>query len=106
MFQMEIALYENLYTINTAETEHRMKRVPLHLGCISIKVDRDAVDTMPLVGRGVESLTFEHMPQVASAVLASDFDPLHAPAPIRVSVNGARDRIEECRPSTTAVELG
>ncbi len=76
------------------------------LGIILVKVDRDTVDTVALVGRRVETFTFEDVSQVATTVLASDLDPLHAPTPVRVPVDRSWNSVEESRPAATRVELG
>lgn len=78
----------------------------LDLGIILVKVDRDAVYAVTLVGGRVEPLAFEHVAEVTTTGLASDLDSLHAPAAVDVAIDGARNGVEEGGPSTARVELG
>lgn len=61
---------------------------------------------MPLVGRRVESFALEDVSEMTAAVLASDLDSFHAPTPVRVSINGTWNGVEEGRPTATGIELG
>ncbi|KAI3478708.1 hypothetical protein L1887_59345 [Cichorium endivia] len=91
----------------TAKATLKAARVGhLDLGVILVKVDRDAVYAVTLVGGRVESLTLENVTEVTAAGLASDLDPLHSPAAVDVAVDGAWNGVEEGRPSTARVELG
>jgi len=60
---------------------------------------------VPLVRGCRVSLALEHMSQVASTVAANDLCPLHAESAVGVSGHGARNGVEEGRPSATGLEL-
>lgn len=80
--------------------------IALDLGVICIKIERDAVDAMPLVGRRVETLPLEDMPQMTSTVLAGDLNPFHAQGAISVTIDRTRNGVEEGGPAAARVELG
>lgn len=73
---------------------------------VTVKGQRNRIDTVTLVRGCRESLSVKYVPQVATAVRASDFRTPHAMGKVVVSRNGSRDGIEKCWPSTPTVKLG
>ena len=72
---------------------------------LTVKGQRNRIDTVTLVRGCRESLSVKYVPQVATAVRASDFRTPHAMGEVVVSRNGSRDGIEKCWPSTSTVKL-
>jgi hypothetical protein len=68
------------------------------LGRAGDKLDRQAVDTVPLVRLG-EALAFKHVAQVPPAVLARDLHALHAKRVVHVPIDGAEVVIERWPPA-------
>lgn len=60
---------------------------------------------MPLVCRGVVSLTLEHVSKMSTTVAANDLCPGHSERVVSVSRHGAWDVVKVCRPSTTRLEF-
>jgi hypothetical protein len=68
---------------------------------ILVKLQTDAVDTMPLVGRRGVPFSLEDMTEVATTIAADDLCPGHAEGAVRVSSHGAGDAVEISRPSAS-----
>lgn len=60
---------------------------------------------MPLIRRVWESLSFENMAQVTSAVGTSNFNSLHEHRVVFITLNSTRNRIKIGRPSTATAKL-
>lgn len=69
------------------------------------KLQTDTVNTMPLIGRRIVSLSLEHMSQMSSTITAHNLRPLHAECAICVSRHRTWYCIKESRPSASALEL-
>ena len=92
-------------TIPSGTSSFRLLRLPIHHGVILIKLQTDAIHTVPLVRRRIIALSLEHMPQVPATVTAHDLRPCHAERRVRVPRHRARDRVEVRRPPTAGLEL-
>jgi len=87
------------------------------LSFVLLKVERDTVDAMPLIRRGLVSLSLEDVSKMTTAVNqldcqyimeyislpvgTSDLDAGHEHRLVLVSVDCSWDSVEECRPSTS-----
>lgn len=69
------------------------------------EIQTDAVDTVPLIGRGRITFALEDVAEVASAVGADDLGPRHAEGAVFVPGDGAGDAVEVGRPATPGLEL-
>lgn len=65
----------------------------------------DTVHTMPLIRRCWETLAFENMSKMASAVAADDFSALHAKGIVHISFDSTGNRIKISGPPTARFEL-
>jgi len=73
----------------------------IHDWIILVKLQTNAIHAMPFVDWIVIPLAFKDMTKMTTAIAAHYFGPRHAKAAIRVAGDGARYRIEVCRPSTS-----
>jgi len=60
---------------------------------------------MPLIRRCLETLAFENVPKMTSAVTADDFSPLHAKGVVHISFDSTGNRIKVSGPATARFEL-
>ena len=72
---------------------------------ILVELQRDTVDTVPLIGRVVISLALEHMSQMSSTVTANNLRPLHTESAICMPRHRTRDVVKVRWPSTARLEL-
>jgi hypothetical protein len=81
----------------------------LHALCLRLtvvlEVDADTIDTMSLVRWSRISLSLEDMSQMTTTIAAHNLRPRHSKCAISVSGHSSWHGIEECRPSTTTLEL-
>lgn len=69
------------------------------------KLHTDAVDTVSLIRRRTETLSFEDMTKVSTTVGAHNFGSFHSEAAIHMSCHCTRNVIEVRRPSAARLEL-
>ncbi len=72
---------------------------------LPLKVQTDAINTMPLIRRRRVPLPLEHMPQMPAALGARDLGARHAEGAVRVADNGAGDAVEVGGPAAAGLEL-
>ena len=74
-------------------------------GIIFIKLERNTVHTMSLVGGCIVPLTLENITEMTPAIRTYDLGPLHAKSRIGMSRHGSGDAVEIGGPSTSGFEF-
>lgn len=72
---------------------------------VLVEVERNAVDTVSLVGGCGVSLSLEDVSEVTAAIRADNLDSLHAKGAVRMSRHGTGDSVEEGGPAAAGLEL-